>query len=98
MDDFSRVISLKINGVERTLLVKNNWTLLNLLRDELNLTGVKCGCNKGECGACTVLMNNKAVLSCLTLAAAADGKEIVTIEGLSESRELHPLQQSFIDQ
>jgi carbon-monoxide dehydrogenase small subunit len=87
---------LKVNGNTEKTAVKNNWTLLKVLRDKLILTGTKCGCNKGECGACTVLMNGKAVLSCLTLAVAADKQEILTIEGLTEDSSLHPIQQAFV--
>jgi aerobic-type carbon monoxide dehydrogenase small subunit (CoxS/CutS family) len=84
MESYESIIELKVNGNTEKTAVKNNWTLLKVLRDKLILTGTKCGCNKGECGACTVLMNGKAVLSCLTLAVAADKQEILTIEGLTE--------------
>jgi carbon-monoxide dehydrogenase small subunit len=97
VDKSQRVVSLKVNGTDHTVVTKDNQTLLSLLRDTLEITGVKSGCGKGECGACTVLMDGTAILSCLTLAVAADGKEILTIEGLSERGELHPLQQSFVD-
>jgi len=97
MDNHKSIIEVKVNGVNQTIEVKNNWTLLNVLRDKLSLTGTKCGCDKGECGACTVLMNGKPVLSCLTLAIAAHKQEILTIEGLAEDGKLHPLQQAFID-
>lgn len=91
------IINLNVNGTVHTIRVKDNWTLLEVLRNELGLTGTKCGCGKGECGSCTVVMNGRPVLSCLTLAAAADGEEILTIEGLSENGKLHPIQQAFID-
>jgi carbon-monoxide dehydrogenase small subunit len=97
MGDFETIIELTINGNKEKLAVKNNWTLLEILRGKMNLTGTKCGCNKGECGACTVLMNGKAVLSCLTMAIAADEQEIITIEGLTGDDSLHPIQQAFID-
>ncbi len=97
MDNNQSVTSLKVNGVEHAIVVRNNWTLLSVLRDKLGLTGVKSGCEKGECGACTVIMDGKAVMSCLVLAVEADGKEITTIEGLAGADGLHSLQQSFID-
>lgn len=89
-------LSLRVNGRRHVLSVKPNTTLQNLIRQRLNLTGTKKGCELGECGACTVLMNGRPVNSCMVLAATADGAEIVTIEGLSESGDLHPLQKSFI--
>ncbi|MFC2024174.1 (2Fe-2S)-binding protein [Chloroflexota bacterium] len=91
------VINLSVNGVGHVIGVKDNWTLLELLREKLGLTGTKCACGKGECGACTVSMNGEAVLSCLTLAASANGKEIVTIEGLKRNGQLDPIQQAFVD-
>ena len=90
-------IDLKVNGSKRSVKVKNNWTLLRVLRDELGLTGSKCGCDAGQCGACTVIMNGKPVLSCLTLAVSAQGQEITTIEGLAEDGRLHPLQEAFVE-
>jgi carbon-monoxide dehydrogenase small subunit len=77
--------------------IKPNLTLLTLLRDALGLTGTKCGCEIGECGACTVLMNGKAVNSCLVLAPQIDGQEIQTVEGLAMGNQLDPLQESFLD-
>jgi len=91
------IIDLNVNGIVHSVRIKDNWTLLKVLRDELNLTGSKCGCDKGQCGACTVLMDGKPILSCLTLAIAVEGQEIVTIEGLSKAGHLHPLQESFVD-
>lgn len=79
------------------LRVSANQTLLDLLRDELGLTGTKRGCEVGECGACTILMNGKAVNSCLVLAPQIEGKEILTVEGLPNGSKLHPLQESFLD-
>lgn len=90
-------IALTVNNKDYTLRVPPYLTLLETLRDELSLTGVKCGCDDSNCGACTVLVDGKAVKSCCMLAAQADGKKITTIEGLQEGEKLHPLQQSFID-
>lgn len=98
MDNMQSIISLKVNGEDHTLIVQNSWTLLSVLRDKLGLTGVKEGCGKGECGACTVIMDGDSILSCLTLAVEADGKEITTIEGLAKNGQLHSLQQAFIDE
>ena len=87
-----------MNGEQRELDVEPTKSLLSVLRDDLFLTGTKRGCDSGECGACTVLMNGKAVNACLVLAGELDGAEIVTIEGLSRSvDELHPLQKAFIE-
>jgi carbon-monoxide dehydrogenase small subunit len=91
-------IMLQINGESYELLVAPNQTLLEVLREKLGLMGTKRGCDLGACGACTVLLDGEAVLSCLLLALDAVGKEITTIEGLSETGELHPLQQAFVDQ
>lgn len=89
-------IKLRVNGVWHELAV-NPWErLVDVLRDRLRLTGTKVGCGDGECGACTVNMDGKAILSCLLLAAKADGKEILTIEGLQKGLELHPLQEAFV--
>jgi carbon-monoxide dehydrogenase small subunit len=91
-------IELNINGDNYEVLVAPNHTLLEVLRDKLGLMGTKRGCDLGACGACTVLINGEAYLSCILLARDAVGKEVVTIEGLSETGELHPLQQAFVDQ
>jgi aerobic-type carbon monoxide dehydrogenase small subunit (CoxS/CutS family) len=91
-------ITLNVNGKEYPLEVKANEILLNVLRDRLGLMGTKYGCGIGECGACTVLLDGKAILSCQTLAFTADGKKITTIEGLEYNGALHPLQQAFIDE
>lgn len=93
----TREITLTVNGQSYHLNVSLHRTLLEVLRDELGLTGAKYGCGMGECGACTVLVEGEAVLSCITLAATADGKAITTIEGLAEDGNLHPVQQAFID-
>ena len=90
-------ISVKVNGEQKTFAIAPADVLLDVLRRE-GYTGVKCGCRAGDCGACTVIMNGKAVTSCLTMAAQADGAEITTIEGLAQSNgKLHPLQQAFLD-
>lgn len=90
-------ITLKINGESYEARVKPSETLLEVLRDKLGLTGTKEGCDTGKCGACTVLIEGKAVRSCLTLAIAARDKEITTIEGLAHGKELHPIQQAFVE-
>lgn len=89
-------VSLRVNGRDYTVTVAPNARLLDVLRDELLLTGTKEGCDIGECGACTVIMDGKAVNSCLVLAASAAGKEITTIEGLEQGGRLHPLQEAFM--
>ena len=90
-------IETTINRRSYSLDINPNQTLLDLLRDELGLMGTKRGCEVGECGACTVLMNGKAVNSCLVLAPQIDGKEIVTVESLVDGETLNPLQESFLD-
>jgi carbon-monoxide dehydrogenase small subunit len=90
-------INATINARKFELEIRPNLTLLDLLREELGLTGTKRGCEIGECGACTVLLNGKAVNSCLVLAPQIDGQEIVTVEGLASENGLHPLQESFLD-
>jgi len=89
-------LRMVINGKSIEVLVDPTWTLLKVLREELELTGTKKGCEKGDCGACTVLIGGKAVNSCLVLALQAEGKEIETIEGMGTPENLHPLQKSFI--
>jgi len=91
-------LTFTLNGQETTVLVAPDWSLLRLLRDELELTGTKEGCGAGECGACTVLLDDLAVNSCLLPALEVEGRSITTIEGLSSpDGRLHPLQQSFIE-
>ena len=90
-------ITLEVNGAERTLVVAPWTTLLDALRDRLALTGTKKGCDHGQCGACTVLIDGRRVNSCLTLAVMKDGAKVTTIEGLAAHGALHPLQQAFID-
>ena len=93
-----QLISLIVNGEEQTLAVDVTATLLDVLRDDLGLTGTNRGCNEGECGACTVLLDGKAIASCTKLAVDASGCKIVTVEGLRKNGVLHPIQQAFIDQ
>jgi xanthine dehydrogenase YagT iron-sulfur-binding subunit len=90
-------ITLTVNGQKRTVEVAPWTTLLDLLRDRLDLTGTKKGCDHGQCGACTVLLDGRRVNACLTLAVMKDGADVVTIEGLADGDALHPLQQAFID-
>jgi xanthine dehydrogenase YagT iron-sulfur-binding subunit len=90
-------VALRVNGTEHRLSLDPRTTLLDALREHLQLTGSKKGCGLGQCGACTVLMDGKRVKSCLSLAALAEGREITTIEGLAKGGELHPLQTAFIE-
>ena len=90
-------ITLTINGIKRTMSIEPWVTLLDLLREREDLTGTKKGCDHGQCGACTVLIDGKRINSCLTLAVVRDGAEITTIEGMGTDTALHPLQQAFMD-
>jgi len=90
-------ISFRVNGEACKLDVEANRTLLQVLRDDLELTGVKEGCARGDCGVCTVLLDGKPVKSCLVLAVEADGKDITTVEGLAKDGKLTPLQRSFVE-
>ena len=90
-------LTLKINGATQTLSLDTRTSLLDALRENLQLTGSKKGCDHGQCGACTVLVNGRRINSCLTLAVMADGAEITTIEGLAKGDELHPVQASFLE-
>ena len=89
-------VMLKVNGVTKTLEVDSRMVLLDALRERLELTGTKKGCDQGQCGACTVLVDGRRVLSCLTLAASVEGRDVTTIEGLAKGDELHPMQAAFI--
>jgi xanthine dehydrogenase YagT iron-sulfur-binding subunit len=89
-------MKLTVNGREREIDVPASETLLNVLRERLHLTGAKPGCERGECGACTVLLDGENVYSCLTLAGACAGRRVTTIEGIAAGTELHPLQQAFV--
>lgn len=92
-----RELELRVNGEDYTLEVEPHRTLLEVIRNDLGLTGTKLGCGGGECGACTVILDGKAVKSCLMLALDAKGKELWTIEGLAKGGELHPLQRAFVE-
>jgi xanthine dehydrogenase YagT iron-sulfur-binding subunit len=91
-------VTLRVNGEDKSLSVDARTTVLDALREHIGLTGSKKGCDHGQCGACTVLIEGRRVLSCLTLALSAQGQNITTIEGLSNDAGLHPMQQAFIDQ
>jgi xanthine dehydrogenase YagT iron-sulfur-binding subunit len=90
-------VSLTINGTRHALTLDPRTTILDLVREHLDLTGTKKGCDQGQCGACTVLVDGKRVNSCLTFAVMHDGSEVTTIEGLAKEGALHPLQQAFVD-
>ncbi len=89
-------VNFKVNGRDRSALVEPRTSLLDVIREDLGLTGAKEGCGKGECGACTVIMDGDAVPSCLVLAAGVEGKEIITIEGIVDNGRLQPLQEAFV--
>jgi len=92
-----KVIRLTVNGKKYEIAVSSNQTLLDILRNEIGLTGTKEGCGEGDCGACAVLMDGKAVNSCLVPAVGANERDIVTVEGLAEGENLHPLQEAFVE-
>jgi carbon-monoxide dehydrogenase small subunit len=92
-----QLIKLRVNGVTYEATIEPRRTLLEVLRDNLGFTGAKKACDTGECGACTVIMDGKPVVSCLVLAVEAQGKDILTIEGLARDGQPHPLQQAFVD-
>jgi xanthine dehydrogenase YagT iron-sulfur-binding subunit len=91
------VVELRVNGVRYRLQVPNRTTLLQVLREDLKLTGTKMGCDRAQCGACTVILNGRSVYSCTALAVEASGGEVLTIEGLAADEALHPIQQAFIE-
>lgn len=93
--DEQRTITLRVNGVERTATTPVRTHLADFLRNSLGLTGTHLGCEQGACGACTVLVDDRAIRSCLMFAVQADGREVLTIEGVAEGDDLHPLQESF---
>ncbi|MHC9295392.1 (2Fe-2S)-binding protein [Mycobacterium sp. LTG2003] len=96
--DITGTVRMRINGEDREVAVDNRTSLLDMLRERVGLTGTKKGCDQGACGACTVLVDGRRVVSCLTLAVMTDGAEVTTIEGLESNGQLHPLQQAFIDE
>ncbi len=91
------LLKIKVNGRKYSKYIEPRMTLVRFLREELELTGTKLVCNQGECGGCTVLLDNEAVYSCQMLAVDADGKEVITIEGLMNGEELHPVQEAFLE-
>lgn len=93
----SSAITLHINGEKYRLSTDHRTTLLDVLRERLDLTGTKKGCDQGQCGACTVLVDGRRVVSCLSLAVAAEGRDVTTIEGMADGDQLHPVQQAFLD-
>ena len=97
MSDFTAQIELNVNGEARTIESRHHWTLLRVLRESLGLTGAKRGCDRGECGACTVLLDGKPVYSCQLLALQAANRSITTVEALGDSDDLHVIQQAFLD-
>ena len=92
-----RPLALRINGLDRALALEARVSLLDALRDHLDLPGTKKGCDQGACGACTVLLDGERVLSCLTLAAQCEGREVTTIEGIGSAAAMHPLQRAFVE-
>ena len=92
-----QLITLTVNGRRQEVAVEPRWTLLEMVREALRFTGSKEGCGTGDCGACSMIVDGRLVTSCLMLAAQADGREVLTIEGLATNGQLHPVQQAFID-
>src|SRR4029450_3780971 len=95
--DVRRLMTLTVNGTPYEVAIEQHQSLLQLLREELHLTGTKEGCSEGECGACTVLLDGKTVDSCLIFALEAQGREVTTIEGLAQGDQLHPIQKAFAE-
>ena len=96
VSELAMTVKMTINGTEKSVAIEPNVTLLDALRERLQMTGTKKGCDHGQCGACTVIIDGKRVLSCLTLAAQAEGQSITTIEGIAKGDTLHPIQEAFI--
>src|SRR5215470_15505869 len=96
MPDNTQTVTLRINGTSHALSLDTRATLLDVLRERLGLTGTKKGCDRGQCGACTVHVNGKRINSCLSLAVTNEGKKITTIEGLANGEQLHPMQEAFL--
>ena len=94
---FNIKVSINVNGINYTKDIDPSIRLIDFLRDDLKLKGTKEGCGEGECGACTVIVNGKAINSCLMLASSADGKNVITIEGISDKDKLHPIQEAFME-
>ena len=97
LETFAAEVELNVNGGVHSVEVRHHWTLLRVLRESLGLTGAKRGCDRGECGSCTVLLDGKPVYSCQMLALQAVGRSITTVEALGDSERLHPVQQAFLD-
>ena len=93
----TKTLALRVNGVDHSLAMEARVSLLDSLREHLDLPGTKKGCNQGACGACTVLLDGERVLSCLTLAAQCEGREVTTIEGVGSAAAMHPLQRAFVE-
>ncbi len=98
MKNALKIVTIKVNGQNRSKAIVSSMTLLEFLREELAMTGTKKGCDLGECGCCSVLINGKPMLSCLTLAFEAAGQSVVTIEGVSKGNQLHPVQQAMVEE
>ena len=94
---FNINVSINVNGINYTKDIDPSTRLIDFIRDDLKLKGTKEGCGEGECGACTVIVNGKTVNSCLMLASSADGKNVITIEGVSDNNKLHPIQEAFME-
>jgi carbon-monoxide dehydrogenase small subunit len=90
-------LTLAVNGEQRELLIDPRWTLLDILRNELELRGAHRGCDSGDCGACTVILNGRAIAACMSLAADCDGATVTTVEGVSSAGRLHPVQQALVE-